>query len=328
MDSRGRGLAAAAMLGGMDIIEALLKASDGVVTAAELRCGGLDTFGIRSAVEGGRLAKIRRGTFVDGARWAGLAAWERHDLRARAVLHALDPDGQGPYALSHHSALVVLGVSHFGTDDDVHMVRTDGVRGRRANALVVHEALPEDQVHTTPAGVRVVGAAVACLQVAVRFGTIPGLVSTDSALHLQQTTHDDLVAARTLFTARPGRRALQATLDRATGEHESAGETRCSEVMLALGLLSFERQVWIRDLSGAALGRVDFLFRSRRTIVEFDGLMKYTSPEVLRQEKLREDRLRALGYEVVRLTWADLDDPGRVHELITAAFARADARAA
>ena len=55
---------------------------------------------------------------------------------------------------------------------------------------------------------------------------------------------------------------------------------------------------------------------------------KAHSSEILRQEKLREDRLRALGYEVVRLTWADLDDPGRVHDLITSAFARAAARAA
>lgn len=328
MDSRSAVTATAAMLGGMDIIDTLLRATDGVVTAAELRCAGLDTFGIRSAVGSGRLAKIRRGTFVDGPRWATLAPWERHDLRARAVLHALDPDGDGPYALSHQSALAVMGISHFGTDDDVHMVRTDGGRGRRANVLVVHEAVPEASVHTTPTGVRVVDVAVACLQVAVRWGALPGLVSADSALHLEQMTHDDLVGARALFTARPGQRALRATLDRATGEHESVGETRCSEVMLTLGLPSFERQVWVRDRSGVAVGRVDFLIRSTRTIVEFDGMMKYTSPEVLRQEKLREDRLRALGYEVVRLTWADLDDPGRVYQLITSAFARAAARAA
>ena len=43
-------------------------------------------------------------------------------------------------------------------------------------------------------------------------------------------------------------------------------------------------------------------------------------------EKIREDRLRANGYEVVRLTWADLDNPRRVDALIRAALARAAAR--
>jgi len=33
---------------------------------------------------------------------------------------------------------------------------------------------------------------------------------------------------------------------------------------------------------------------------------------VLWKEKRREDRLRRLGYVVVRLTWADLERPGGV----------------
>ncbi len=54
---------------------------------------------------------------------------------------------------------------------------------------------------------------------------------------------------------------------------------------------------------------MDFLFRDQRTIVEFDGLAKFRTPEDLRAEKLGEDRLRSLGFEVVRLTWADLARP-------------------
>ncbi len=36
----------------------------------------------------------------------------------------------------------------------------------------------------------------------------------------------------------------------------------------------------------------------------------------------QEDRLRALGYQVVRLTWADLADPQRVKAMLEQAFAR------
>ena len=54
-------------------------------------------------------------------------------------------------------------------------------------------------------------------------------------------------------------------------------------------------------------------------------MLKYTDPSALRREKVREDRLRKLGYEVV-LTWADLDDPSLVARRLEAAFARARTR--
>ena len=74
--------------------------------------------------------------------------------------------------------------------------------------------------------------------------------------------------------------------------------------------------------------RVDFLL-GQKVIVEFDGLMKYADAagrEALAAEKQREDLLRSLGYEVVRLTWADLARPKRVEALIRSAMRRVEAR--
>ena len=74
--------------------------------------------------------------------------------------------------------------------------------------------------------------------------------------------------------------------------------------------------------------RVDFLL-GEKVIVEFDGLMKYADAagrEALAAEKQREDLLRSLGYEVVRLTWADLARPKRVEALIRSAMRRVEAR--
>lgn len=39
----------------------------------------------------------------------------------------------------------------------------------------------------------------------------------------------------------------------------------------------------------------------------------------------REDELRELGYQVVRVTWPDLHDPARVLALVRSALARAGA---
>lgn len=94
-----------------------------------------------------------------------------------------------------------------------------------------------------------------------------------------------------------------------------------------LGFRSPLSQAWIVD-NGTAVARVDFLFRAQRTIVEFDGAVKYEGVEgrdALFREKRREDRLRALGYQVVRLTWADLMHPERVRTALLEAFARSGA---
>jgi very-short-patch-repair endonuclease len=67
-------------------------------------------------------------------------------------------------------------------------------------------------------------------------------------------------------------------------------------------------------------------FRAQRTIVEVDGLLKYRNPDdpdALVNEKLREDRLREAGWEVVRVTWAQLKgNREKLRKRLLAAFAR------
>jgi len=97
-------------------------------------------------------------------------------------------------------------------------------------------------------------------------------------------------------------------------------------VFVGLGLPTPELQVEIRDEQGRLVGRVHFLFRAQRTIVEFDGKVKYGGAdgrEALFKEKRREDSLRSLGYPVVRPTWRDLYDPPRLRQTLLSAFARA-----
>jgi very-short-patch-repair endonuclease len=97
---------------------------------------------------------------------------------------------------------------------------------------------------------------------------------------------------------------------------------------LAAGL-PVRSQVPIVQIGGAVLARVDFLVGGQ-VIVEFDGAVKYQTGDgtVLFQEKQREDRLRELGFEVVRVIWPELDQPGEVIGRVHAALARARTRGA
>ena len=90
--------------------------------------------------------------------------------------------------------------------------------------------------------------------------------------------------------------------------------------------LPWESQRVISDADGAVLARVDFVV-GECVVVEFDGAMKYAGAagrDALVREKAREDALRELGFEVVRITWADLDHPERIVARIRRAVARAE----
>lgn len=88
---------------------------------------------------------------------------------------------------------------------------------------------------------------------------------------------------------------------------------------MVMGFPAPELQRCFTDARGT-IGRADFYWPGVRLVGEFDGAVNYSKPEFLRgrtpsqvviDEKLREDRLRALGLGVVRWTWNDLR--ARVH---------------
>ncbi|ANS79423.1 hypothetical protein SGUI_2027 [Serinicoccus hydrothermalis] len=301
----------------------LLGALGQVCATRDLRALGLGSTEAEGLVRSGDLVRVRRGAFVSGPVWRAAPPWERHDLRARAVLRGLAPGAR--VALSDHSSLAVQGVDLHGVDERVHLCRTDDGRSRQDAGVRVHGRVPDAFVvdlHVGP----VVTIALAVLQVAARSGVEAGLVSADAALRERRTTRAELEAALACMTGWRAHAAAARVVELASPLSESAGESRTRWVLLTLGLGIPEQQAEIADEHGLLVARVDFLFRAEKVVVEFDGMLKYDDPSVLRSEKLREDRLRELGYEVVRLTWADLANPALVDRRLRAAFARARAR--
>jgi hypothetical protein len=97
-----------------------------------------------------------------------------------------------------------------------------------------------------------------------------------------------------------------------------------------IGIPMPEPQFEIVDRDGRSVARTDFGWESRRTVGEFDGKIKYGRPigpgkkpeDAVFREKIREDRIRDLGWEVVRWTWADLDEPRLLATRLQRAFSR------
>lgn len=148
------------------------------------------------------------------------------------------------------------------------------------------------------------------------------VVSADAALR-DPAVAADLPRLLEVTEFWPGGPTIRAVLAFADPLAESVGESRLRVLMRNEGLPSPVLQVVFEDADGF-IARVDFYFPDHNTVVEFDGLLKYAdgSRETLIREKVREDRLRALGLEVVRTTWIDLDHPARTALRIRQAFAR------
>ncbi|WP_134772025.1 type IV toxin-antitoxin system AbiEi family antitoxin domain-containing protein [Ornithinimicrobium flavum] len=337
-------------------VMSVLVGQEGVADAAQLIAAGASRAELCRMVRRGELVRVRRDTLVLASALQDRTPWERRAVITRAVGLSLapasgrpaGPAGQegtaGPedvvHALSHQSALVIHGLPHLGGEDElVHLCRTDGGRGRRDRTVFVHTPVVEEWV-TVVDGLRVVAPAMAALQVAAHSGVEAGLVCLDGVLNRAEEQDLRQVGRRD----GPARADVQEQIDRAVaqgfpradrvvrqvvqladGGSQSAGESRTRWLLHGLGFGPFITQFQVRE-RGVLLGVADLKLKDVMVLAEFDGQLKYSDPAALFAEKRREDRIREMGYEVVRLTWADLAHPARVRQMILAAIARAEAR--
>jgi very-short-patch-repair endonuclease len=56
---------------------------------------------------------------------------------------------------------------------------------------------------------------------------------------------------------------------------------------------------------------VDFLWRSKRLIVELDGWEAHRSRSAFERDRARDARLNVLGYTVLRFTWRQIEGDAR-----------------
>lgn len=304
----------------------------GAFTTSQARGCGYSDDAIQQMVRSGRWCRLRRGAYIDRATFDGLDPLGRH----RALIGAVSLSYADRVAVSHTSAAVLHGFPVWGQDlARVHLTRLDDgapriekdVHHHAGDVLAEHVVLRDD-------GLLVSSPHRTLLEVATTSTLEQALVTADAALHSGSVRHAELRELVDACRSWPGARNAGAVVSLADDRAESVGETRARLAMRDVGLPAPELQVEICDHSGVLVGRVDFLFPERNTVVEFDGRVKYdgtsggASARILYEEKLREDELRELGYEVVRITWADLDNPARIGALVRRAFARAAERGA
>lgn len=275
-----------------------LAATQGfVLTAGQLVELGWQHHDIRREIRRGAWNRPTRGVVspvVVADRDAHIVARRQHALVSSAPA-LLRPD----HVVSGRSAAILHGLPTFAVPDLACLTAHDDTTlGRRRTSALVRGATLTCTATMSWFGVPITTILRTLLDLA-RHDRRDGLMACDAALRERLINMAGVEDALATAAGWPGVRQARDVLALASPLAESALE---SLVRLALhdeGFPAPELQV---EIGGY---RVDLLWRAQRLILEADGRGKYTNDE-LWQEKVRETRLRALGYRIERVLWSDI----------------------
>ncbi|TFV69004.1 hypothetical protein E4P39_21865 [Blastococcus sp. CT_GayMR19] len=270
-------------------------------------------------------ARVRRGAYLDGQ--LPTTAVARHALLVAATL----ADLRRPAVVSHQSAAVLLGLPLWGVQlDKVHVTRRPPASSQTTGPLRCHVARLRDDEVAVVGGLRVTDVARTVLDLARSLPFEAGVVALDAALHEGVLARDLLERRLFDIAGTRGSRHAARVVGFADSRSESVGESRSRVILHELGLAPSTLQFEVRTPAGAFVARTDVAWEADRVVGEFDGRMKYgrllrpgqDPGEAVFEEKRREDAIRDEGWDVVRWTWTDLNDPQRLGERVQRARSR------
>jgi very-short-patch-repair endonuclease/predicted transcriptional regulator of viral defense system len=270
----------------------------GVVIRRQLRSLGFDRNAIARRLRNGALVPVNTHVY----RMRGAPATARSEVMA-TVLSA------GPHALATgSSALALHGVRGF------ELLPVEVVTSRRPPVWAlpgVRETFRIDAAHGTDVdGIPCATVARALFDLA---STIPPrrlARIVDTVLAARRTTVADL--SRVIDDLGEHGRSGSAAMRRVVGDRigdytapATALESAFLELVVTAGLREPDRQA---DLGGrlAWIGRVDFVWRSERVVVETDGREFHDSVSDRKTDERRDRALEAAGWTVLRFGWIDV----------------------
>ncbi len=294
----------------------------------------------------GNLIRVRAGAYYSKPAWLALKAWDRYMVTVAAVA-AVDPSVRFCFL----TALRIWRLPLPSVPEQVHILTSSphkagrlasttraardaktgltGLESTRGYGLFRHHW----EVDTVEArGFAVTSLAQTVVDCAVRMELPAAVAVVDEVLGSRYKagtvlSRAELQQASARLGSAAKLRRLMNVLALADEASESVGESRSRALIHVLGLPAPVLQHSFRD-SGGFIGRTDFFWPEHGVIGEFDGDAKYledeqlggrSTREAILAEKKREDRLRALGYKVVRWDWKAVTNPELLRQKLAAA---------
>jgi hypothetical protein len=268
------------------------------------------------SVSRGRETRVARGVYLSADAWAQLNATERYLARVRAVANTR----RNRPVLSHWSAAAVHGLPIVGAwPREVHTTIGRATGGRSRNGVVAHARLLADRDVVEVSGMLVTSVARTVLDMAAAGTFMVAVTMADRALHVDRfgrrpplTTKRELFEGWELSKPHRGFMRAKSVLDFAETRADSPLESVSRVNMRVIGCPRPLLQSGFSDYLGF-IGETDFDWPDFAILGEADGGVKYLDPayrngrtaeEVVRDEKVREDRLRALPRGFTRWGWS------------------------
>jgi hypothetical protein len=285
---------------------------------------GLTDGELARMVRKGDLVRLQRGAYL---REELSEATAKH----RAVVVATTAGLRVPGVVSHGSAAVLHGLPLWKVAlDHVHVTRRPPANGSGSARVHLHIArLPDDEL-TVIDGVPVTDLTRTVVDLARTLPFESAVVAADAALAMKKTSPEALAECLRGMGSAPGTRRATRVIDFADALSESVGESRSRVLIHRLGLPAPDLQVRVRRPDNSVIGKCDFGWRDFRTLGEFDGRVKYgrllrpgqTAGDAVFDEKVREDEMRDVGWQMARWTWSELSRPRAFENRLRRAFAR------
>ena len=302
--------------------------------------------GLSRAYNRGDLVRIRFGVYYSRPEWLALKAWERYSATVAAVacsdpsvifcyLTALRiwrlpfprvPEHVHVITQSPHKAGRLPSTTRAARDPKTGLTGLEQARGYGVSRHHWAADIVECQ------GVNVTSLVQTVIDCIVRLELPEAVAIVDAVMGSRRAKGEGLTrialqeASSLLASAAKHRRVLE-VLALADEKSESVGESRSRALIHVLGLPAPVLQHPFRDSEGF-IARTDFFWPEHGVIGEFDGDAKYlddallgamSTREAVLAEKKREDRLRALGYKVVRWDWKAATNPELLRRKLAAA---------
>jgi hypothetical protein len=285
--------------------------STGLISRHEALASGVPAGQLRARLRRGEWRTVRPGWFVPREEWEQLDVYlGRPRLQILAAHRSLIE----PHAVSHVSAAAVLGLPFLKPREQlIHVTKLKGPRTRVRAGIKHHQARCLIPVVEEVSGLPVLTPARTSLDIAREDGFDAGVVVIDAVRH-GGTTLEELERHLDPMRHWPHVSVVREALAFSDPGSESAGESLMRILVDELQLgLPMETQFELRDSTGWA--RCDL--RVGRHVFEFDGGLKYRSPErggvaatdgdrVLMAEKQRHDWVCGFHLGMSRVVWDDL----------------------
>lgn len=298
-------------------ISARLAAADRltpVYRRRDLLADGVTDADLANLIRRHLVTRLRHGVYVPTEVLMAAEPAEVHRLHLAAAIAATD---EPTWAFGRSAALVLGLPTPSAVPDAIELLRASGQDERALTRASKHRLTLPSMLVTTHVvalddltvvkGIPTVGRPLAAIATARHLSFRWRVAILDAVLWDGSVTAEQLTELNARWRSLGRSSLIDSAITHARCGAQTPLESLSRLALMKEGLPEPELQARFDDGSGL-IGYVDMYWPQLRVVGEADGRIKYDSRDDLVREKIREDRLRALGLRVVRWMWSDIKD--------------------